>query len=188
MAHSPAARLVRQRVTDIGEPHATTRRRPRIVPAAGAFTHVLVPVRVDASERRVVSLALHVAAAHRARVTLLHVLEPFDPPSAHWLDAIDNLHRALGGQDRDTGSAIRERESEMRAFLEREIPADVRKGVDIDVECRVGDVVTEILRATRERAADLVVLRRNPARWHRPLSFGLANRLARLGSTPIMLA
>jgi len=188
MPHTPAARLKLHRATNGAGSYATPGRRGGAAPAAGALVHILVPVRMDASERQAVSLALRMAAAHRARVTLLHVLRRVEPPSAHWLDAIDNLHRALDGHSRDPGAAIRERESELRAFLEREIPVDARDAVDIHFECRVGGVATEIVRATRELAADLVVLRRHPARWRRSLPFGATNRVVQLGSIPIMLA
>ena len=187
MAHTPAARLRLHRVTDGAAADATSSRRST-APGAGSLAHILVPVRLDACERQAVSFALRMAAAHGTRVTVLHVLKPFESPSAHWLDAIDNLHRALDGHPRDTSAAIRKRQSEMREFLEREIPADARQAVDIQVECRVGDVATEIIRAARELAADLVVLRRRPARWRRSLSFGPTHRVVELGTVPIMLA
>lgn len=187
MSLTPPARLDHRSSINGSGPDATSGRRDT-APAAGPLAHILVPVRLDASERDAVSFALRMAAAHGARVTLLHVLTPLGTPSAHWLDAIDNLHRALDGHPRDTAPAIRTSESAILEFLEREIPADAREAVDIHVECRVGDVATEIARATHELAADLVVLRRHPARWRRSHLSELTNRVVQLGSIPIMLA
>lgn len=181
------ARLVRRASINGSEPVATAERRGSAPPTL-TLAHILVPVRLDASERESVSLALGMAAAHRARVTLLHVLTAFEAPSAHWLDAIDNLQRALDGHSRDTAPAIRMREAEIREFLEREIPAAKRAAVDVAVACRVGDVATEIVRAAKDLAADLIVLGRRRPRRRPSFSSGLTDRVVQLGSIPIMLA
>lgn len=162
--------------------HATARAADTVI------RHILVPVRLDESERESVSLALRMAAAHRARVTFLHVVSAFETPSAHWLDAIDNLHRALAGYPRDVAPEIRKHEAKVRAFLEREIRGAAHDDIEVGVECRVGDVASEISRATEELGVDLVVLRRRstgrrPAR--RP---GLSARVVQLSAIPIMIA
>lgn len=187
MAVARYARLVRRASINGSDSVATPERRDA-APSTVALTHILVPVRLDASEREGVSLALGMAAAHRARVTLLHVLTPFEAPSAHWLDAIDNLQRALDGHSRDTAPAIRMREAEIREFLEREIPPANRAAVDVAVTCRVGDVATEIVRAAKDLAADLVVLGRHRTRRRPSFSPGLTDRVVQLGSIPIVLA
>ncbi len=151
-----------------------------------AVAHILVATRLHESEREAVMLALRMAAAQRARVTLLHVLVPFTPPSVHWLDAIDNLHRALNEQPRDSEDAIQKGRSEIVTFLNCEIPREVREPVAIQIECRVGDVASEIAAFAEEQAVDLVFLCDRPPSWRPSFLSSLSQRIAQLNSKPIV--
>ncbi len=150
--------------------------------------HLVVAVRLEAREREGVTLALRMAAAHQARVTLLHVLEPFEPSSFHWLDAIDSLHRALTKPPRDSAAAIASKRADIAAFLEREIPAELRDKVDVQCECRIGDIATEVARFAEEQAADLLLLCSCPSSWRPTLWPGLSRRIANLLPKPVILA
>lgn len=156
--------------------------------AGSAVTHILVATRLVEADREAVTLALRMAATHRARVTLLHVLTPFHPISVHWLDAIDNLHRAVSGQSPNEVTAAHEGRSKITEFLQREIPSDLRDSLEIRTECRVGDVATEIARVTDQEAVDLVFLCDRPSRWRPSILSSLTQRIVELNSRPIVFA
>ncbi len=153
-----------------------------------AVSHILVAVRLDAQESEAVTLALRMAASHRARVTLLHVIAPYAPVSVHWLDAIDNLHRALSGQSRDDAAAMRQGQSSVVEFLDRKIPLALREPLDLRVECPIGDVAAEIAKFTDEQSVDLVFLCDRPSGWRPSIWPSLSQRIVQLNSKPIVFA
>lgn len=165
-------------------------REPRATPSAepDRGTHILIATRMDASERDAVIFALRMAAAQRARVTLLHVVAPVEPSSVHWLDAIDQLHRALAAESHKSATALDQARSDLAAFWERELPYEFRNTVEMHTECRIGDVATQIARAADELAVDLICLCDRPSRWYLPLFPGLTQQILRLSSKPIVFA
>jgi nucleotide-binding universal stress UspA family protein len=172
-----------------GSPRTIVLEKPRLAsPAENAIAHILVAVPLDKHEREAVLLALRMAAAQRARVTLLHVVAPSEPTSMHWLDAIDNLHRAMAGQTRHSTSAVEQGRSDLAAFLDREIPRELRDSLDLQVECRVGDVATEIARFTESQSVDLVFLCDRPSGWRPSILSSLSQRIVQLNSKPIVFA
>jgi nucleotide-binding universal stress UspA family protein len=151
------------------------------------IAHILVAIRLDAAERDTVAMALRMASIHRAKVTLLHVLEPLERNSFHWLDAIDNLHRALSGASHDAASAIEKGRTDLKTFLEREIPREARGMLDIQVECRIGDVAAEIAGFAAAHGADLVLVGNSPSMWRPPFWPRLSQRILSLTPRPVLL-
>jgi len=169
-----------------GSPRTPVLETPRVASLTeNASAHFLVSLRLDESECDAVRLALRMAAVQRARVTLLYVVAPTEPTSMHWLDAIDRLHRALAEPPRHNISAVEQGRADLAAFLDRAIPRELRDSLAVQVECRVGDVATEIARFAESQSVDLVFLCDRPSGW-RPSS--LTQRIVQLNSKPIVFA
>lgn len=150
--------------------------------------HVLLPIRGDRRERDATMLALQMAAGCRAKVTLLHVLAPPEQTSTvHWLDAIESLHRGLSGPRRTDAKSLEKTRAEMLAYVEREIPADLRKSLDIQSECRIGDVAEEIARCANDRPVDLVIVCAARSRWRWPWWSRISQRVVSLTRKPVIL-
>lgn len=150
--------------------------------------HVLVATRLDPRDRDAVTFALTLAAGHRARVTLLHVAEPSESRSTHWLDGIDRLHHALSNQRCAELPAVDSVRANLTSYLQREIPADLRDSLDIDVECRIGDVATEIATFVNSQNVDLVVLCNRPSAWRLSFFPSLSQRIVEQCSKPVVFA
>lgn len=141
-----------------------TRQTDRDVRGSGGYSHILIPTNFDPRERSAIRLGLEMAAVHRAKVTVLHVLPgSARSPSVHWLDAIDNLYDALSRSKRRPGEnnnldAIERTRQEIFSFLTREVHRDLACDKKLTVECRIGDVANEIARYVDDNAVDLVVL------------------------------
>jgi nucleotide-binding universal stress UspA family protein len=136
---------------------------PRLAPqsrrsTAEGYAHILIPTTLSASEHPAVRLGLQLAAGHETRVTLLHVL-PFEasPTSVHWMDAIDKLHRALSPDLRSPAN-VAAVPPKIWEFLQREIPDQLRSGVDIHAEGRQGDFAEEVVRFAARSGVDLIIL------------------------------
>lgn len=143
--------------------------------------HILVPTGLAASDRNALQLGLEMADTHGARLSFLHVLPNLDfDVSYHWLDAIDRLHRSLNRPLRvaptnDRAKAIELVRRRMWEFLERELPGIGNRGEAVAMECRVGDVVSEIVDFSRD--VDLVIMSTPPLRWWSPLLPSRAQRV-----------
>jgi nucleotide-binding universal stress UspA family protein len=139
------------------------------------YSHILIPTGMQRRDLPAVLLGLQMAAALNAKATVLHVApmpEPTNP--LHWLDAIENLHRAMAHPGKPASAdevkeLLEESRTRVRAYLEREIPVHLRTQVDIDVECCLGDVADEILRFASVESVDLVVLSSRLSRWWLPV-------------------
>ncbi len=150
--------------------------------------HVLVATRLDPRDRDAVTFALNLAAGHRARVTLLHVAEPVESRSFHWLDGIDRLHHALSHQRCAELSVVNNVRANLTSYLQREVPADLRDSLDIDVECRIGAVATEIANFVNSQNVDLVVLCDRLSMWRLPFFPSLSQQIVRQCSQPVVFA
>jgi len=144
-------------------------------------------------EREALRLALRMAAVYEAKLTLLHVVPPDDERrSVHWLDAIDDLYGALSRPNRyfsnpasnDPHLAAR---TDVSTFLASEAPAVLREAVSIAVECRTGDVASEIVRFADDARADLIVLCGEPPQWGLPLWPGLVRSVFHMTRKQIVL-
>jgi len=157
-----------------------------------AYTHILVPTALVPRDRAALLLGLQMAAAYRAKVTLLHVLRPEERAnSVHWLDAIDNLHRALSRPTDETAPRGDQKTEPVRArilaFLERTVPAALRSSVPVNAVSRVGDAAHEIARFADQAAVDLVILGRSHSAWKLPLWPGVAQRVMQLTARRVVL-
>lgn len=154
----------------------------------GMIGHVLVATRLDPRDRDAVMFALNLAAGHRARVTLLHVAEPAESRSAHWLDGIDRLHHALSNQRCAELSVVDNVRANLTSYLHREIPADLWDSLDIEVECRIGNVATEIANFANSQNVDLVVLCNRPSAWRLSFFRSLSQEIVEQCSKPVVFA
>lgn len=146
-------------------------------------THILIPVvGLDRSERPAVVLGLQLAAANQARATILHVAQPLEPPSpAHWLDAIDRLHRAWsppGVKPIADVADLEKRRAEAEGFVDQATTEALRKSATPRIECRVGELVEQVDRFARDQGADLIVIAHARTRWALPVYPRLARKLA----------
>ena len=105
------------------------------------FQHILVPVDFTEKNLAALDVAFELAVANRARVTLLHVIETVDVES----DAeLEQFYARL--QTRA--------DSELERMAQRFIAAKVA----VDRKIRFGKRLSEIVRDSAERKADLIVM------------------------------
>ncbi len=143
------------------------KRNARLNPAPRSlsYKHVLAPTSLAQSDRAALNLAFELAAIHRAKLTVLHVLP--DENTMHWLDAFGYLHEALDRDNLGAGKLETPQQAlpHIRIFLEREVPEQLRKDVELRVECCVGEVADQIVRIADEGNADLVILSGGQPHW-----------------------
>jgi nucleotide-binding universal stress UspA family protein len=122
--------------------------------------HIVIPTDLKAGDRAALKLGMQLAAGKRAKVTFLHVVPLADELNPmHWLDAIENLHRAWSRPEPVNPAGLIERSlARAHAFLQCEVPPETRRGIDVHVECRAGEFARELARYAEESAADLVLL------------------------------
>lgn len=114
------------------------------------FQHVLVPLDFTEKNQAALEVAFEIAVHNHARITLLHVIEP------------------LAGEDAETRvflSRLRQRaESELEARAQRFLSA----GQQVEWKVIGGHRLEEIVRASVDRHADLVVMSSHPLDPARP--------------------
>lgn len=163
-------------------------------PANSRYSHILVPVSLMAQDRAALLLAVEMAAVHGAKLTILHVIPSLDSdPSLHWLDAIGSLHVALNrGSDplsRDRIAATAERvRSRVRKFIEGTVPESMSEGVNLNIECRSGELAETIARFADVASVDLLILSSGLSRWWLPLLPAYVRRVLKLTRKPVILA
>lgn len=135
------------------------------------FQHLLVPL--DFTEKNVAALevAFEIAVHNRARVTLLHVVEPIPGGDADLEKFVDKL----------TSRA----ESELESRAQRYTQA----GVAVETKVHVGPRLKEIVQASLDRRADLIVMSSHRIDPERPLQSWntLSYQVSVLCSCPILL-
>lgn len=153
-----------------------------------SYAHILIPVHLTRRDQTALLLGLQMAHAFQGQVTVLHVLAPQEQPSSmHWLDAIDDLHRSLSRErHRSDLTSVQRGQEEVTAFLDRELPAGMRRAADIRVECRIGDPANEIARFADEQA-DLVLMSEQRTVWRLPLWPSMARRVLQRTLKPVLL-
>ena len=161
----------------VGEPQPKFKVRERT-----DIAHILVPLSLNENDRPALTLGLQLAAAHRADITLLHVLPPEETPgSVHWLSAIDNLHQSLSNPTRPKAPTVDEARAAIQAFFVREAADHLRDSVQVRTECRVGDPASEIVRFAEHESVDMVILATELTTWGLPIWPGLVRSV--LGNT-----
>lgn len=114
------------------------------------FQHVLVPLDFTEKNQAALEVAFELAVHNHARITLLHVIEP------------------LAGDDAETQtflSRLRQRaESELEARAQRFLSA----GQQAEWKVILGYRLEEIVRASVDRHADVVVMSSHPLDPARP--------------------
>lgn len=144
------------------------------------YGHILVPTGLEPGDRGALQLGFKLAAAHGAKLTVLHVLAPFDH-ACHGLDAIGLLHDVadevrVGSR---SGRAEETAPRRLREFVNDAISAGLREAVDWQVVLRGGDVAGTIADCANGAAADLVILSSRPAPWWLPITSGSVRKIER---------
>jgi len=143
--------------------------------APTSFGHILVPTDFGRAAGRALEVAMDLAARHRARLTLLHVLSP--GMRAALPDGIPSPLRTEIREDRRQRCLARLR---ALAFREGEIGA---------VACQVamGEPTAEIVRVAARAEADLIVMgTRGGGRLRRLAGGGVTAAVARLAPCPVL--
>lgn len=159
------------------------------------YSHVLVPMTLDATQdRAALPLAAEIALLHRAKLTFLHVLPGIiSENSMHWLDAIDGLHLALEQANSNRPGERRlsptERvRREIKTLVDREGPAELLGGLQIEFECRVGEPADMIVKFAAEAGVDLIVMSSGPSRWWMSGLSGRVRRVLSLTQKQVIVA
>ncbi len=115
------------------------------------FTHILVPIDLGNRNARLLRIALAVAVASGARVTLLHVIQSIAKLPA---GELKGFFRRL--------SKLSTRK------LERAAATFERRGLRVRRQVSVGDPPREIIRAAMRTGVDLIVMGSHKVRPDRP--------------------
>lgn len=149
------------------------------------YSHILLPTNLDEREASTLLMAVRLAAAYGAELTVLHVLRPEESPNAmHWLDALDGLHRKRASVA--LVDAVERGRKAILSFVQR-IPAELCDRVTIHLECRIGDPATEVARFADSQDIDLVMFSSPRSRWQLRLRIDLARRVMRLTTKPVLI-
>ncbi len=135
------------------------------------FRRVLVPVDFTPRSLRAARTAARLAAANRADVLLLHVIERIDDLDS---PSLDSFYRKLEGAAR----------GRMKTF------ADVfrKRGVAVEAAVLYGKPVNEILRCARDNRSDLIVLSSHKIPLRHGESWGTVSyKVGILSRCPVLL-
>jgi nucleotide-binding universal stress UspA family protein len=105
------------------------------------FSRILVPLDLSERNERTIKTAIELARRHRARVTLLHVIQQIPNVSA---DELSDFYRRL------EAVATRQLERIARRFTDR--------GVRIGVTVYLGNPAREIVESAAREKVDLIVM------------------------------
>lgn len=135
------------------------------------FQHLLVPLDFTEKNNSALEVAFEIAVHNRARVTLLHVVEPIPAVDAELRKFVDQL-------------AVRA-ESELEERAQRFSQARIA----VETKVHVGPRLREIVQASLDRAADLIVMSSHAIDPSRPVQSWntLSYQVSVLCSCPILL-
>ena len=136
------------------------------------FARILVPMDLSARGLRALRCAADMAAVHRGRVILLHVIERIEGIPA------SNLRGFYTKLDRTAHQRL--------AVIARRLRA---KGIEVVCEVIVGDPATDIVRLAERRRADVIVMSSHRVQPRSP-GYGLGTtsyKTAILCRCPILL-
>lgn len=119
------------------------------------YGHVLVPVDFSAPDQPAIEAAMEIAAFHKARTTLMYVIEAID----------------VGDEDDDNNEFARFY-TELEVGIRRQMLEFANRfreaGLTVDVEILVGHGPREIVRYSATGAIDLIVMRSQKVDLDRP--------------------
>ena len=135
------------------------------------YRHILAPTGLEMADRAALQLGFKLAAAHGAKLTVLHVLPTVDR-ACHGLDAIGLLHDVadelhVGPR---SGRANETAPQRLRQFVNEAVSPVLREAVNWQMELRSGEVARTIADYANGAAADLVILSTRPAPWWLPIA------------------
>ncbi len=135
------------------------------------FQHLLVPLDFTEKNNSALEVAFEIAVHNRARVTLLHVVEPIPAVDAELRKFVDQL-------------AVRA-ESELEERAQRFSQARIA----VETKVHVGPRLREIVQASLDRAADLIVMSSHAIDPSRPVQSWntLSYQVSVLCSCPTLL-
>lgn len=139
------------------------------------YQHLLVPVDFTDSNAAALDAALELAAQHRARTTLLHVIEAIDQAGDD--DATD-LHQFYA----ELEAGVREKLSELAMRFEH-------AGLSVRAEIVVGRRVRDIVQYSATESIDLIVMKSHRVDLKRPqeLWVSVSQQVSFLCQCPVML-
>lgn len=108
------------------------------------YQHLLVPVDLAVPVSSAIETALNMATQHRAKTTLLYVIEAIDSAPDEPDDEIDRFYAGIE-------ASIQERLAEIARRFEA-------AGLPVDREVIVGHHVREIVQYSATRSVDLIVM------------------------------
>ena len=171
-----------------------------------AYTHIIVPVDLSPHSQRTLRYAFEEAAAHHARVTLLHVLQHHPDTEEFYVrggpEADAGTHGSMipfpTGYDPDTGGRLptqpspspdvvrRDYLEEMRTQLRDAVPDDIEGDWEVDI---VGDSPGDaIVEYAKEHGGDLIVMGSHGHTSLRHLLMGsVAEHVLRHAPCPILM-
>lgn len=140
------------------------------------YRHVLVPVYRSDPDQYAIEAAIEIAAHHRARTTLLYVIE-----------AISDCDEDEEGSEFDTFYA--ELEVGIRQKLSELAQRFRQAGLMVDVEIVVGHSPQEIIRYSATGAIDLIVMRSCRIDLSRPYEnlMSVSHQVSLFCQCPVML-
>ena len=118
------------------------------------YQHLLVPVDFTAANTAALDAALDLAAQHRARTTLLHVIEAIDQAGD---DDETGLHRFYA----ELEAGVREKLAELARRFEQ-------AGLPVQMEIVVGRRVRDIVQYSATKSVDLIVMKSDRVDLNRP--------------------
>ena len=118
------------------------------------YQHLLVPVDFTVANTVALDAALDLAAQHRARITLLHVIEAVDQAGDDDETELDRFYAEL-----EVG--VRERLGELARRFER-------AGLAVRKEIVVGRRVRDIVQYSATESVDLIVMKSDRVDLNRP--------------------
>lgn len=171
-----------------------------LIPSASCreenYAHILLPTGLDIRERSALRLAVHLAAMHTSRLTVLHVVAPMrshgNRKSMHWLDAIDCLHESLShaadlGTLGDSHRLIESKRVSINEYVDKHVSKELRELVKVQTQCCVGDITRETVSFAEQSAVDLVILSSRHSRFWVPTVASNIRNVFRNSRTEVLL-
>ncbi|NIS61518.1 MAG: universal stress protein [Proteobacteria bacterium] len=139
--------------------------------------NILVPTDFSDFSRHALDYALTFAQTFEARITLIHVTPERD------LDAIRHVSPYL--EPGRLEELLKGRESEDRKQLDEFIPNEFKKGLKVEAIHKVGIPFLEIIKAAKEKEADLIVMATHGRSGLSHILFGsVAEKVVRKSTLP----
>jgi nucleotide-binding universal stress UspA family protein len=141
--------------------------------------NILVPTDFSDFARYALDYALAFAQAFKAKITLIHVTPERE------MDAIRQVSTFF--EPGQLEKLMKERESEDQRQLDELIPADLKKGIEVETIHTVGIPFMDIIRTAREKKVDLIIIATHGRSGLSHMLFGsVAEHVVRKAPCPVL--